>query len=86
MATAAVAQPQQPPGFPVAVKALSVQVAGVPTDIVASKYEDGLLLVVSQIGAFGTIIRARWVGGRCFASERWSGNVAFMGTLAACVS
>jgi hypothetical protein len=49
----------QPDGFPVAVKVARVDVAGEPTDIIASKYEDGLLLVVSQIGAFGTVLRAR---------------------------
>ncbi|GBF98097.1 hypothetical protein Rsub_10843 [Raphidocelis subcapitata] len=58
MATAGAPQ-VQPQGFPVAVKVARVDVGGEPTDIIASKYEDGLLLVVSQIGAFGTVLRAR---------------------------
>jgi len=49
----------QPAGFPVSVRATRVVVAGMPTDIVCSKYEDAVLLVISQIGAFGTVIRAR---------------------------
>lgn len=53
----------QPPGFPVSVRAAQVDVGGEPTDIVCSKYEDAVLLVISQIGCFGTIIRARWAGG-----------------------
>jgi hypothetical protein len=53
------APPLQPAGFPVSVKSARAQVGGLPTDLIASKYEDALLLVVSQIGAFGTVIRAK---------------------------
>jgi hypothetical protein len=53
----------QPPGFPVAVKAAVVDVGGSPTDVVVSRYADGTFLVATQIGAFGTILRARWGGG-----------------------
>ena len=49
----------QPPGFPVDVKVTQATVGGHPTDLVASKYADGTLLMVSQIGAFGTVVLAR---------------------------
>jgi hypothetical protein len=49
----------QPAGFPVSVKASRADVGGLPTELVASKYEDALMLVASQIGAFGTVVRAK---------------------------
>ncbi|KAI8463093.1 MAG: hypothetical protein J3K34DRAFT_445302 [Monoraphidium minutum] len=49
----------QPPGFPVSVRAAVLDVGGAPIDVVVSKYEDGLFLVASQIGAFGTVMRAK---------------------------
>lgn len=49
----------QPPGFPVAVRTAVVDIDGAATHVVASRYEDGLFLVASQIGAFGTVLRAR---------------------------
>ncbi|KIZ07523.1 hypothetical protein MNEG_0436 [Monoraphidium neglectum] len=48
----------QPPGFPVSVNVARFDVDGAPTDVVVSKYEDCVMLVASQIGAFGTILSA----------------------------
>jgi hypothetical protein len=50
----------QPPGFPVSVNVARFDVDGAPTDVVVSKYEDCVMLVASQIGAFGTILSARY--------------------------
>ena len=49
----------QPPGFPVSVKTARFDVDGEPADAVASRYEDGTFLIISQIGAFGTVLRAK---------------------------
>ncbi|XP_078429208.1 proteasome assembly chaperone-like protein isoform X2 [Wolffia australiana] len=45
--------------FPVPHKSISSDINGTKTAIVISSYEDHFLVVVTQIGSMGTIIRAR---------------------------
>jgi hypothetical protein len=43
-----------------AVRAASaVMIGGVPTDLIACRYDDALVLFASQGGAVGTVLRAR---------------------------
>ena len=48
-----------PSGFPVAVRTAVATVDGERTDLICSKYEDGVFLIATQIGAFGTVLRAK---------------------------
>lgn len=50
---------QVPRGFPVAVRAATATVDGERTDLICSRYQDGTFLIASQIGAFGTVLRAK---------------------------
>ncbi|KAL6888863.1 hypothetical protein ACP4OV_009889 [Aristida adscensionis] len=45
--------------FPVQHRSLALDIKGNKTDIVISKYEDNLLVIVTQIGCMGTILAAR---------------------------
>ncbi|XP_008775890.2 proteasome assembly chaperone 3 isoform X2 [Phoenix dactylifera] len=45
--------------FPVAHKAISLDIKGNKTDIVICKYDDNFLVMVTQIGCMGSILRAR---------------------------
>ncbi|KAF0922180.1 hypothetical protein E2562_027779 [Oryza meyeriana var. granulata] len=45
--------------FPVLHKSLSLDIKGIKTDIVISRYEDNFLVIVTQIGCMGTILAAK---------------------------
>ncbi|GAB4835360.1 hypothetical protein Ancab_000270 [Ancistrocladus abbreviatus] len=47
------------PAFPVAHKLLSVDVKGHKTDVIICRYDDHFLVIVTQIGSMGTMLRAR---------------------------
>ncbi|KAG1334834.1 proteasome assembly chaperone 3 [Cocos nucifera] len=45
--------------YPVAHKSISLDIKGNKTDIVICKHDDNFLVMVTQIGCMGTILRAR---------------------------
>jgi hypothetical protein len=54
-----------PPGFPVPVRVASAAVGGAPIDLIVSDYEEGVLLIATQLGTVGTVLECRCVcGGR----------------------
>lgn len=59
MADSAVAGASSPPeGFPVATQQFSADISGQPTEFLFSAYSDRLLLIITQVGTLGTIVRA----------------------------
>lgn len=47
-------------GFPVGIKQLSTEISGHSTDVIVSTYLNAKVVMVTQTGAVGTIVEARW--------------------------
>ena len=48
-----------PQGHPVATKQFCAEVEGTTTDFLISVYSDQLMIMVSQLETFGTVLQAR---------------------------
>ena len=49
-----------PPGHPVATKQFSVEIEGANADFLISVYSDQLMIMVSQLETFGTVLQAKY--------------------------